>query len=96
MFLHLGGDTVVSSQEVIGIFDMENTTVSAVTRKFLACSEKQGHVKNVSYELPRSFIVCGENKSCRTGRFHVYISQISPSTLKKRSGFMRELGQMEP
>lgn len=80
MFLHLGQDTVVSFDEIIGIFDMDNTTVSKNTRKFLNLAEKRGEVVNVSYELPKSFIVCNEKKKNK-----VYISQISSSTLQKRS-----------
>ena len=28
MFIHIGQDTVVIDKEIIGIFDMDNTTVS--------------------------------------------------------------------
>lgn len=80
MFLHLGQDTVVSFDEIIGIFDMDNTTVSKNTRKFLNLAERRGEVVNVSYELPKSFIVCNRMKENK-----VYISQISSSTLQKRS-----------
>ena len=80
MYLHLGQDTVVDFNDIIGIFDMDTTTVQKNSRGFLNKSEKRGEVVNVSFELPKSFIVCnkkGENK--------VYISQISSSTLQKRS-----------
>ena len=40
MYIHLGEDTVVKLDEVIGIFDMDNTTVSKPTRDFLNFSEK--------------------------------------------------------
>ena len=80
MFLHLGQDTVVSFDEIIGIFDMDNTTVSKNTRKFLNLAERRGEVVNVSYELPKSFIICNRKKENK-----VYISQISSSTLQKRS-----------
>ena len=54
MYLHLGQDTVVRSREVVGIFDLENTTISKLTKEFLTQAEKQGRVRNVSYELPKS------------------------------------------
>lgn len=81
MFIHLGQDTVVPSNEVIGIFDLESTTVSKKTRKFLEISEKKGEVINVSYELPKSFILCCDKNK----RIKLYISQLSSATLKKRS-----------
>ena len=36
MYIHLGGDTVVPLREVVGIFDMDGTTLSKSTRSFLA------------------------------------------------------------
>lgn len=41
---------------------------------------EKGNVVNVSYELPKSFIVCKEN-----GKIMVYISQLSSKTLYKRN-----------
>lgn len=82
MYLHLGQDTVVRSRDIVGIFDMDNTTLSKHTRAFLADAQKGGRVFNVSMELPKSFVVC-------VGRDRdeiVYISQISAATLRKRLG----------
>lgn len=79
MYLHLGEETAVRSEGIIGIFDIENTSVSKHTKEFLASAGKSGIVRNVSYEMPKSFIVCSE-KVVKT----VYISPISAATLKKR------------
>ncbi|MBQ5399076.1 MAG: DUF370 domain-containing protein [Ruminococcus sp.] len=79
MYLHLGEKTVVRTDSIVGIFDLENTTVSKHTRDYLANAEKSGRVVNVSYELPKSFVICEEN-----GKTEVYISQISGQTLMKR------------
>ena len=81
MYLHLGEETVVRMRDIIGIFDIENTSISKHTKDFLARSEKGGRVVTVSYEMPKSFVVCKENG----GEEKVYISQISASTLKKRA-----------
>jgi len=83
MFIHLGQDTVVNDKDIVGIFDIENTTISKSTRNFLNFSEKKREVFNVSYEMPKSFIVCSRGKKDKK----VYISQISSSTLQKRSEF---------
>ncbi len=87
MYMHLGENTVVRLDEIIGIFDMDNTTVSKSTRDFLNFSEKRREVINVSYELPKSFIVCSNKRKEK----RVYISQISSTTLNKRSGFIDRL-----
>ncbi|MEG2857239.1 MAG: DUF370 domain-containing protein [Clostridia bacterium] len=79
MYLHLGKEVMVPFSCIIGVFDLENTSQSKKTRDFLASQEKQKCVINVSEELPRSFIVCCQDRKTRT-----YISQISPATLNKR------------
>ncbi len=86
MYLHLGQDIVIRSRNIIGIFDIENTSISKITKDFLGSEEKNKRVVAVSNELPKSFIVCESE-----GRVTVYISQISCSTLKKRSGYIEEI-----
>ncbi|MBQ4130965.1 MAG: DUF370 domain-containing protein [Clostridia bacterium] len=83
MYIHLGGDFVVNENNIIGIFDLEKTTVSKATRDFLSNAEKKKQVVNVSYELPKSFILTNKNNKNK-----VYISQISPNTLTKRQGII--------
>lgn len=84
MYLHLGQNVVVPEADIIGIFDLDNTTQSHITRTFLNDTEIAGHVINVSDELPRSFIVSGKDKEVK-----VYLSQLSPQTLLRRSETMR-------
>ena len=62
MYLHLGQDALVKTSDVIGIFDLDNTTVSKNTRDFLARAEKKGRVVNVAADLPKTFVVCGKGK----------------------------------
>ncbi len=81
MYLHIGQDTVVSLKEVVGIFDMDNTTVSKHSRQFLTAAQKAGRVVTVSPELPKSFVVCVDKQKRET----VYISQISAATLRGRA-----------
>lgn len=86
MFLHLGQETVVKMQEIVGIFDLETSTISSVTRDFLAHAQKNGRVVNVSMEMPKSFVLCRGG-----GQETVYITQISSTTLLKRTGFIDNL-----
>ena len=80
MFLHLGQDTVITTDKILGIFDIDTTTVSKATRTYLNNKEKSHDVVNVSFELPKSFIVTSE----KDGEKKVYISPISSMTLLKR------------
>lgn len=81
MYIHLGLGVVVREEDVIGIFDLENTTVSKTTRNFLKRAEAENLVEDVCYDLPRSIVVC---RDFVCGR-RVYITQIAPATLLKRS-----------
>ena len=80
MFLHLGNDVLINTKNLIGIFDIEKTSISKYTKDFLANAEKMKRIVNVSFELPKSFVVCLDEELNET----VYISQISAATLKKR------------
>ena len=79
MYLHLGNDVVKKKKKIVAMFDIDACTVSKKTRDFLAAAQKNGEVINVSYELPRSFVVCNDK-----GKTSVYISQLSTKTLSRR------------
>lgn len=80
MYLHLGSSVVVPQSDVLGIFDLDNTTYSRITRDFLASAEVLGQVVAIGEDLPKSFILCRD----KTGRETVYLSQLSSATLLKR------------
>ena len=73
MYFHLGQDYILNDRDVIGIFDMDTTTVSARTRKFLRLAESEGAVIDLGGELPKSFILT------------VYTSPVSSVTLGARA-----------
>ncbi len=75
MYIYLGGDTVIKSDDIIGIFDMDTSTVNKASRDYLSKSEKDKKVIYVNFELPKSFIVCKEK---------IYICPLNTSTLLKR------------
>ncbi len=81
MYLHLGQETVVMQEDIVGIFDLDNTTVSKATRDYLTKAEKNKQVVNVSFELPKTFVLTNNKKDGNK----IYISQISSSTLLKRA-----------
>lgn len=87
MYLHLGNDTIIRKDDIIGIFDLENSTLSQRTREFLSQAEKNGRIVNVSEELPKSFVLCRENDMEK-----IYICQLSPVTLIKRASQMNISG----
>ena len=81
MYLHLGNDVAVRKSEILGIFDLDNTSQSIITRRFLSSAEKTGRVVNAAGEdLPKSFVVCA-----RDGEQTIYLCQLNSSTLNRRS-----------
>lgn len=82
MYLHLGGDRLIKTKDIIGIFDMDTSTVQKNTRNYLKKAEKAGEVITVSYDLPKSFVVVNKKKSKEKT---IYITQISSTTLNKRN-----------
>ena len=57
MYVGIGGDMAVRDRSIIGIFDLDNTTTSRHTRRFLSEAEQHGVVIDVSGELPKSFVL---------------------------------------
>lgn len=84
MYLHLGQNVVVPVSTIIGVFDLDNTTGSHLTRAFLNNAEKAGHIVNISDDLPKSFVICREKD-----KEVIYLSQLASTTLLKRSETIR-------
>lgn len=79
MYIQLGSDMAVRDSSILGIFDLDNTTCSKHTRKFLNQAEKNGQVIPVGEELPKSFLLTSEY-----GMEKVYLCQFNAATLEKR------------
>ena len=80
MYLYLGQDQVIQYDDMIGIFDLDNTTVSKTTREMLRKAEQSGETVTIAGDLPKSYIVCSEKR----GRQKIYISPVTPTTLQRR------------
>ena len=79
VYLHIGNNYSVDMRDIVGIFDIENTTVKKCTKILLERAEKEKKCVYATYEMPKSFIITVKN-----GRERVYISQLAANTLKKR------------
>ena len=82
MYLHLGESTIVRKKDIVGIFDLDTTTVTKSSRNYINKAEKEKRAVTVSYELPKSFVVCSKKGEKRQ---KIYISQLSSTTLEKRA-----------
>lgn len=80
MYLNIGTEVLIKNKDILGIFDLDNTTVKQATREYINKAEKNGECITVSFEeLPKSFIVTTENE-----RKKIYISPLNTSTIFKR------------
>lgn len=84
-YLHLGKGTVVNTADIVGIFDLDITSQSHLTRRFLREAEQRGQVVNAAEDIPKTFVVCREG-----GETRVYLSQMAAATLLRRA----ESGQL--
>lgn len=80
MYLHLGSNTAVPTDDIIGIFDLDNASTARDTKKFLRMAEEEGMVSAVGDDLPKSLVVC-----CPRGSWQrAYLSPLTPQTLLGR------------
>ena len=48
MYLHLGAETVVRTDSIVAVCDLDNASSSHITREALRAAEKAGKVVNVA------------------------------------------------
>ncbi|RXT08903.1 extracellular matrix regulator RemB [Ammoniphilus sp. CFH 90114] len=81
MFIHLGGDTVVRSTDVIAIID-NHMESSKITKEFLDQRSGEQLLIRISKEETKSYVIMHDR---------VYCSPISSLTLKRRANFVSSL-----
>ena len=79
MYLHVGNNRNIRKSSVIGIFDMDNATMSALTKKSLGRMQKQLRIETASLEIPKSLVLYEE-----LGESRICMSPISVSALMGR------------
>lgn len=76
MYLHAGNNKNIRIRDIVGIFDADTATISAVTRKYLSGAQKKSLVLSAKDEIPKSFILYKEN-----GKYMICFSQLSTASL---------------
>ena len=81
MYLHAGNNKNIRERNIIGIFDIESSTVSEVTKKYLSDAEKRRERESAAGdEIPKSFIVYFDKNQ----EFKICFSQLSTAALDGR------------
>ncbi len=79
MYLQLEKGESIDKKEIIGIFDIETSSMSQGTKDLFRRKEEERGVVNLSNDLPKSFLVCDGEYDDR-----IYLSGISTESIKKR------------
>ena len=85
MYIHLGRDYVLNDRDIIGIFNLETTTLPPRGREFLNYAQKNGAVVSLSDELPQRYVLA-DGGVVDT----VYLSELSSAVLRRRAEKMIE------
>lgn len=82
MYIHIGGEKIVRTSEIIAIFDIAIDHSSKISNQFLQHAKDNKEVDFISEEEAKSIIVTKQK---------VIYSPISSSTLKKRTHHISDL-----
>ena len=88
MYLHIGNGVSIKEEDIIGIFDLDTSTISKTTKKFINENQKKGNIEYTDTDLPRSFVLIRENKKSK-----IKLSRISSLGLKQRTGEIKGIGE---
>ena len=57
MYIHIGSDRMIRTEDIVGIFDLDGEITTPDTREFLKSADKAGITALAGDDLPRSFVV---------------------------------------
>ena len=84
--MHAGNNIFIANDAVLGIFDLDTSTVNRATRDFLRGCEQAGRVSAVNEELPKSFIL--HDGGCTGGE--VLLCPLNTAVLRARCARLYE------
>ena len=76
MYVDIDTDSLVNGDDVVGIFDLDNTTVNKFTNEFLNKMQAEGKIEYLVSDIPKSFILMKDGT--------VFVVELSTQILKKR------------
>lgn len=82
MFLHIGENVTILGQDIIAIIDKKTIESSVNTKKFIDKMIKDGCLCN-NIDNVKSYVLTSSKKTIK--EYGLYMSNISSSTLSKRS-----------
>lgn len=88
VLISAGGGSCILTRDIIGIFDLDSSTQSPVTRDFLRRMEEDERIETLPGSFPRSAVLCAfplaRGLSSDEGR--ITISPVTSGKLGERAG----------
>ncbi|WNF37139.1 DUF370 domain-containing protein [Bacillaceae bacterium IKA-2] len=82
MFIHLGGDTVIRSKDIIAILDKQVKETSEITESFLNFQMEKNQEEEKKMDTTKAIVITKDQ---------IYFSPISSGTLKRRADFVKDI-----
>lgn len=86
MFIHIGDDQVIRSEEVVAIIDKQLVSSSLINEEMLFNQRKNKQVEEASNDPSKSLVITQDR---------IYHSPLSVFTLKKRASMMNTISKLE-
>ena len=76
MYVHIGNNRIINEKRIVGLFDIDMTSLSESTKKLLSEAEKEGRLSLCDDGIPKTFILTDDDG--------VYFTRISARTISDR------------
>ena len=77
MYVSIGPEKIVNSEDIVGIFDIDTATATKATKDLLKNAEKQKKTEMTGDDIPKSFVLMNDGM--------IYFSQFAAKILKRRA-----------
>lgn len=86
MFIHIGGDNVIRSEDVIAIIDQQFVASSTINAEMIDNQRKAKNVLDLQEETTKAIVITKD---------YIYYSPLSVLTLKKRASMISTISKLE-
>lgn len=78
-YINVGGTSVLSKDDVLGIFDLDTASTKTDTKRYLASMEQMKRLEVVGMDIPKAFVVTSNGRKSK-----VYMTTLSASSIHGR------------
>ncbi|GAA5416566.1 hypothetical protein Pryu01_01601 [Paraliobacillus ryukyuensis] len=86
MFIHIGGDNVIRSEEVVSIIDYAFVSSSTINDEMIANQRQANNVLDLHQEETKSVVITTDR---------IYYSPLAVLTLKKRANMIATISKLD-